>query len=76
MFVYVDVINWWDNGSDQIVFGWGSSGYVVINVSEQCFNKMLLIFLLEGWYCNVLIGGLDIKKLQCIGGEIVIDDVG
>ena len=73
---HADVTNWWDNGSDQIAFGRGSSGYVVINASEQHLNKTLLTSLPEGRYCNVLTGGLDTKKPQCTGGEIVIDDAG
>ena len=49
---------------------------MVINASEQRLNKTLLTSLPEGRYCNVLTGGLDTKKPQCTGGEIVIDDAG
>ncbi|WP_445361019.1 alpha amylase C-terminal domain-containing protein [Microbulbifer sp. EKSA005] len=48
--------NWWDNGDNQIAFGRGDKGYVVINNEGNSFSQTLYTGLPAGDYCNVLAG--------------------
>lgn len=46
--------NWWDNGDNQIAFGRGNEGFVVINNEGGSLNQTLYTGLPAGDYCNVL----------------------
>jgi len=46
--------HWWSNGFDQIAFGRGDRGFVVINRSDQPLTQTLQTALPPGRYCNLL----------------------
>ena len=48
------VTYWWDNGSDQIAFGRGDRGFVVINQSDRPLKRTLATGLPAGDYANIL----------------------
>lgn len=52
------VDHWWDNGGNQIAFGRGGLGFVVINRGERPLEERLQAELPEGDYCNLWEGGL------------------
>lgn len=62
------VTNWWDNGNNQIAFGRGSAGFVVINREGSNLTHTFGTSLPEGEYCNVIDG--DFVNGSC-GGETV-----
>ncbi|OAG04271.1 alpha-amylase-domain-containing protein [Paraphaeosphaeria sporulosa] len=47
------VTNWWDNGNNQIAFGWGNQGFVAINKEDSLLTQTLQTSLPAGKYCNV-----------------------
>lgn len=70
------VTNWWDNGSDQIAFGRGDTGFVVINRSQTLLQKTLSTPLPAGRYCNVLNTQVDVRSSDCAGNIIKINAAG
>ncbi|AMX03479.1 alpha amylase C-terminal domain-containing protein [Microbulbifer thermotolerans] len=63
--------NWWDNGNNQIAFGRGNKGFVVINNESGQLNQTLYTGLPAGEYCNVLAG-----DDACSGHMITVDGKG
>ncbi len=62
--------NWWDNGANQIAFGRGSLGFVVINGESSSMNVTLQTGLAAGSYCNVING--DFVNGNCSGASITV----
>jgi alpha-amylase len=62
------VDHWWDNGGNQIAFGRGGLGFVVINRGERPLQQRLQTGLPPGDYCNLWEGGL--ADGACEGGVI------
>ncbi|MDQ0943977.1 alpha-amylase [Streptomyces sp. V1I1] len=50
------VVNWWDNGGDQIAFGRGSKAYVAINHEASSLTRTFQTSLSAGDYCDVQSG--------------------
>ncbi|MFB6810415.1 carbohydrate-binding module family 20 domain-containing protein [Streptomyces sp. NPDC056387] len=50
------VTDWWDNGGDQIAFGRGAKGYVVINHEGAGLTRTFQTSLAGGDYCDVQSG--------------------
>jgi alpha-amylase len=46
--------HWWSNGSDQIAFGRGDRGFVIINRNDQPLTQTFQTSLPPGRYCNLL----------------------
>ena len=63
--------NWWDNGNNQIAFGRGGKGFVVINNEAGSLTKTLATGLPAGRYCNILAG-----NELCSGSVIEVDASG
>ncbi len=63
--------NWWDNGNNQIAFGRGNKGFVVINNEGATLNETLYTGLPAGEYCDVLAG-----DEACSGTTITVDSNG
>jgi alpha-amylase len=59
------VTDWWSNGSDQIAFGRGDLGFIVINRSDMTLTKTFQTQLPVGTYCNVIEGGLTATGDGC-----------
>lgn len=64
-----DLNHWWSNGSDQIAFGRGERGFVVINRNANPLTHTFDTDLPAGRYCNVLTRG-DCSEI------VVVDDDG
>jgi alpha-amylase len=60
--------NWWSNGSDQISFGRGQLGFVIINNSDSNLSRDFQTGLPEGIYCNLLGPNYNIKQRTCAQG--------
>ncbi|HEY0195678.1 MAG TPA: alpha-amylase family protein [Kofleriaceae bacterium] len=69
-----DVTGWWDNGKDQIAFGRGSLGFVVINGEAQALTRTFQTGLAAGTYCDVIAG--DFANGACAGPTITVDAAG
>lgn len=50
------VVQWWDNGNNQIAFGRGSRGYVVVNKEGGTLSRTFQTSLPAGRYCDVQTG--------------------
>jgi alpha-amylase len=65
-----NVSNWWSNGNNQIAFGRGDKGYVVINKESQNLDRWFETGLPEGTYCDVISG--DKSGGSCTGNSISV----
>lgn len=61
----VNVDHWWTNGQNQIAFGCGDKGFVVINNEGGLLDQHLQTGLPAGRYCNIL------SNDDPCGGEII-----
>jgi alpha-amylase len=68
------VTNFWDNDGNQIAFGRGSKGFVVINREAAALTRPFTTSLPAGNYCDVFAGGL--KSGACAGATVVVDASG
>lgn len=69
--------NWWDNGANQIAFGRGSSGFVVINRDDnQVINRNFSTGMAEGSYCDIIHGNYNKTLGTCDGPVISVDSEG
>ncbi len=69
------VSNWWDNGANQIAFGRGNRGFVVINgESSGALNTSLQTGLAEGVYCDIVNG--NFINGTCTGPTISVGNDG
>lgn len=67
--------NWWDNGNNQIAFGRGDKGFVVINRESSALDQWLQTGLPAGIYCDITHG--DYVDGRCVSGRpIKVDDDG
>ncbi|XP_036450017.1 amyAc_bac_euk_AmyA and Aamy_C domain-containing protein [Colossoma macropomum] len=66
--------NWWDNGNNQIAFGRGSRGFIVINNDDRNLNEALSTGLPGGIYCDIISG--DKLSGGCTGKRIQVDKDG
>jgi alpha-amylase len=64
------ITNFWSQGSDQIAFGRGSKGFVVINRAATALSRAFTTSLPAGNYCDVIAGGL--KNGACVGATVVV----
>jgi alpha-amylase len=65
------ITNFWDNGKDQVAFGRGAKGFVVINDEDTALSRAFATGLPAGGYCDVIAGGL--KAGACAGATVVVD---
>lgn len=61
-----NVTNWWSNGFDQIAFGRGNLGYVIINYSVYDMTREFKTSLAAGSYCNILDPNYDLDNRTCV----------
>lgn len=66
--------NWWSDGANQIAFGRGGKGFVVINNSGSALSRTLATGMPAGTYCDVVGGGVSAGK--CTGTAITVDGSG
>lgn len=64
------VSDWWQNGNDQIAFGRGGLGYVVINKRwGSDLNQSLNTGMPDGEYCNIIEADFNESTGACVLGE-------
>jgi alpha-amylase len=68
------VTDWWDNGANQVAFGRGNLGHVVINREAAPLDRNVQTQLAAGNYCDV-VGG-DFTGTGCSGPVIAVDGAG
>ncbi len=72
-----NVTNWWDNGGNQIAFGRGDRGFVVINRDgSQPVNRTFQTSMAAGTYCNIIAGDFDAAAGTCSGPTITVNASG
>ncbi|KAL7850851.1 hypothetical protein AOLI_G00212070 [Acnodon oligacanthus] len=62
--------NWWDNGSNQVAFGRGSRGFIVINNDDWTLDVTLNTGLPGGTYCDVISGQKE--GSSCTGKQVQV----
>ncbi|XP_072044822.1 alpha-amylase 2-like [Amphiura filiformis] len=60
-----NVVNWWDNGNNQIAFGRGNKAFIAINGDTYTMTQALQTGLPSGTYCNVILA--DYQNGKCVG---------
>lgn len=60
--------NWWSNGHDQLAYGRGNLGFVVINNSTGTLTQNFQTSLSPGTYCNILTNSYNVKNRSCSEG--------
>ncbi|MFI7542753.1 carbohydrate-binding module family 20 domain-containing protein [Actinoplanes sp. NPDC049599] len=68
------VTNWWSNGSNQIAFGRGSTGYAAFNRSGSALTRTFQTSLPAGTYCDVMAG--DFANGSCGGPSYAVNGSG
>jgi alpha-amylase len=68
-----NVTDFWDDGENQIAFGRGDKGFVVINGADTALDRVFQTSLSPGTYCEILQG--DFAANGC-GPTIFVDDRG
>lgn len=68
------VSHWWDNGNNQIAFGRGDKGFVVINKEGAALSRSFSTGLPAGQYCDVISG--DVVNGQCTGAVVTVNASG
>ena len=71
----VPLTDWWGDGN-QIAFGRGSYGFVVINREARSLNRTFQTSLPAGTYCDITTGGLTADRQSCTGGTVQVDRQG
>jgi alpha-amylase len=74
------VTDWWDNGGNQIAFGRGDKGFVVINKESASLARSFKTSLAAGRYCNVIYGDFTAAAgtaaATCSGTTVTVDAQG
>ena len=73
------VSDWWDNGGNQIAFGRGDKGFVVINKDGGTMTRTFKTSLAAGKYCDVISGEFSTSaggSTICTGNTITVDTTG
>jgi len=70
------VTNWWSNNNNQIAFGRGGKGFVVINKEGTTLSRTFATGMAAGTYCNVIVGNLNAAGNGCTGATITVDASG
>lgn len=74
------VSDWWDNGNNQIAFGRGNLGFVVINQESGALARSFHTSLPAGRYCDVISGDFTpaagSTPASCSGTVVTVDASG
>lgn len=68
--------NWWSNDNNQIAFGRGNKGFVIINGDHRQIKRQFQTPLAAGSYCNVIDGELTANRKGCTGSAFTVDTKG
>jgi alpha-amylase len=70
------VVEYWDNGQNQLAFGRAKLGFVAINHESSALEQTLATGLPEGRYCDVLSGDFSTTDGSCSGAVVSVDASG
>jgi alpha-amylase len=70
------ITDWWDNGNNQIAFGRGNTGFVVINKESGALTRTFKTSLAAGQYCDVISGDFTPATGACAGNVVTVDGSG
>jgi alpha-amylase len=72
------VTDWWDNANNQIAFGRGNKGFVVINHETTSLTRTFKTSLPAGHYCDVISGDFTTGAggATCTGAIVTVDATG
>lgn len=72
------VTDWWDNGNNQIAFGRGNLGFVVINKESSTLTRSFHTSLPAGSYCDIISGDFTGSPTggTCTGTVVNVDSSG
>jgi alpha-amylase len=68
--------DWWSNDGNQIAFGRGDRGFVVINRESTPLNRTFQTGLPEGVYCDVISGDRTADGRDCTGLQVTVSQDG
>ncbi|XP_029971425.1 pancreatic alpha-amylase-like [Salarias fasciatus] len=68
------LVNWWDNGNNQVAFGRGKRGFIVFNNDTWNLDTTLSTGLPSGTYCDVISGQKEGSR--CTGKQITVGSDG
>jgi alpha-amylase len=68
--------NWWSNGNNQIAFGRGDKGYVVINREGAALSRTFQTGMAAGTYCNIIVADFNSSNGSCSGQTITVNGSG
>ena len=69
--------DWWDNGANQIAFGRGDRGFVVLNLQSGALTRTFKTSLAAGRYCDILSGDFVAGATpSCTGTTVTVDAQG
>lgn len=68
------ITNFWSQGMDQIAFGRGSKGFVVLNRAAAALSNTFTTSLPAGSYCDVYAGAK--QGSACSGATVIVDASG
>lgn len=64
------VTDWWSNGNNQIAFGRGDAGFVVINREDNSLSRTFQTSMAPGNYCDVITGNITADEQGCSGSLV------
>ena len=71
------VTDWWDDGYNQVAFGRGGLGFVVINRDDnKGINQSFQTGMPAGEYCDIIAGDFDTQNGHCSATTITVDSQG
>ncbi|WP_428776279.1 starch-binding protein [Vibrio sp.] len=71
------VTGWWDDGYNQIAFGRGGLGFVVINRdNSKSIDQSFATGMPEGEYCDIIAGDFVESDTSCSGPTVTVDSQG
>lgn len=65
------VSDWWTNGNNQIAFGRGDKGFVIINREDTTLSRTFQTSMAPGVYCNIIVA--DFANGTCSGQTVTVD---
>lgn len=68
------VTNWWTNGNDQLAFGRGPLGFVVVNAETAPVTRTFQTGMAAGAYCNVTVA--QVTRGACTSDIVTVDAAG
>jgi alpha-amylase len=67
--------DWWDNGNNEIAFGRGANGFVVLNREDNTsLSRTFQTSMADGVYCDILHGDFNSSNSTCSGPTVTVSN--